>query len=218
MNRTLSIILLAICSISPMVAQELPEKDKLALQERTKQKVEEFQGYTSNIANGNLSYERRRSSIESAMELFIGKGAPYTLTQEVVNKKTGEVKNIDKTKSGVKMQVSSVNRSWISSKPMREYLNALYRQSIKYADVRIESSDVVRVDNLHKVAEGRYEAMAYYCQRYARYDDRGLLTYGDVSRKKIKVYVTAKEIPFVGTIYEVQLGDVYVVSTKRLWE
>lgn len=217
MKRLYLAISFIIISFGLLSAQDMTEADKQALQKRVKDKVEEFQNYTSDIASKELLPKNRLAAIKSALTLFIGEGEPYTLTSETIDRRTGEPRETIARKKGVRMQLSSVNRDWISSKLTKDYLSALYQQSLRPGDVKIKSSDAVRVDNIHKVGEGRYEAMAYFCQEYIRYNDNGTVSYGDVTRKKVKVHIIAKEVPLVGTIFEVKLGDVYVVSTRRLW-
>lgn len=208
--KTIKFVLLSIilsCVGSYSYAQDFTQQDKEAIQQRVKAKVEEFQGYLSSIVNKDLSDQRRLVSIESALALFMGNGEPYyTYTEYGERERHREVR----------MQISSVNRTSKSSTPMKRYLNNQYRNIMRYAKVVIESADAVRVDNIYKVGEGQYECVAYFGQKYISYNQDGHVVYGDFSRKKVRVHITAKEIPTVGIIFEAKLGDIYVVSTERL--
>ena len=77
----LMIVLLSIFS-NPIFAQhDLTEEDKVKLQDRVKNKVEEFLYYFSDIVDIKLSDMRRKNSITSAL-LFIGKGEAYSVKNE----------------------------------------------------------------------------------------------------------------------------------------
>ena len=95
---------------------------------------------------------------------------------------------------------------------MKKYLWNQYNNVHKYGKVVIQSADVVRVDNIHKVSEGHYEAMACFVQKYIAFKD-GRVIYSDITSKKVKVYIEALEIPG-GVIWDAKLGDVYVTSTR----
>ncbi|MBD5329510.1 MAG: hypothetical protein HDS03_06475 [Bacteroides sp.] len=193
--------------VMPLSAQTLSQSDIQAVQQRAKAKVEEFQGYLSSIANTALSQKQRRTAKEQALLLFMGEGDPYYVTNDQGEREYHRE---------VRMQTSSVNRASKSMKAMKKYLDDTYNNILKYSKVVIKSADVVRVDNVYKVGEGKYECMAYFCQEYISYGPDGSVKYGDVSRKKVKVYITATPIPSVGMVYEVKLGDIYVTSTERL--
>lgn len=203
----LSVILLA-AFVMPTFAQhrnELSQEDKKEIQQRIKQKIDEFQFYLSSIVNMELSDAQRKTSISSALVLFIGKGEPYYLINEY-----GERENYN----GVRMQISSVNANSVRWRFMKAYLNNLYTNIYNYTKVVIESADAVRVDNIHPTADGRYEATAYFCQKYISYSGENI-AYSDITGKKIKVYIDAIEVP-EGTVWDAKLGDIYVTSTERI--
>jgi hypothetical protein len=200
------IVLLFVCIFScnqSFAQNDLTKEEKLELQERVKLKVEEFQGYLSKIVNTSLTDTQRKASISSSLALFIGKGLPYSIKNEY-----GETEN----KKPVRIQVSSTNGYRTKWLLLSNYLDNQYRNVYKYGKVSIESADVVRVDNIYKVGEGKYQAVAYFCQKYAAYRD-GRLVYGDITSKKVIVYISAIETP-VGTVWDAKLGDIYVTSTK----
>jgi hypothetical protein len=190
--------------VNSFAQNDLTENDKKELQDRVKIKVEEFQQYLSDIVNNNLTNSQRENSITSALALFIGKGGAYYVTNEY-----GQ----NERRNPVRMQISSVNHSATRWFKMTKYLLNQYNNINGYGKVKIESADVVRVDNIYKVGENRYQAVAYFSQKYVAYRD-GELAYGpDVTSKKVIVYISAIEIPG-GYVWDAKLGDVYVTSTK----
>jgi hypothetical protein len=198
-------LFLFLISVVSMAQHELSDSDKAALQERVKQKVDEFVHYLGNIVNKDLSDAQRQNSVKSAIELFVGKGERWSIVNDYGEK---EYRN------PVRMQISSVNRNYSSWLSMKKYLQNQYNNIHKYGKVVIESADVVRVDNINRVGDGQYEAMAYYCQKYIAFRD-GRVVYGDITTKKIKVYISALEV-LGSVIWEAKLGDVYVTATKPL--
>lgn len=206
--KAFRIIIFALCCLSTasvFAQNDLTEEDKKELQERVRIKVEEFQQYLSDIVNTKLSDTQRQSSIKSALALFIGKGEAYFVKNEY-----GEVEK----RNPVRMQLSNVynqRKRWLR---MTRYLNNQYNNIHKYGTVEMQSADIVRVDNIYKVGDGSYQAVAYFCQRYAAKTKDGMFIYGpEVTSKKVIVYIKAIETP-VGTVWDAKLGDVYVTATR----
>lgn len=206
--KAFRIIIFALCCLSTasvFAQNDLTEEDKKELQERVRIKVEEFQQYLSDIVNTKLSDTQRQSSIKSALALFIGKGEAYSVKNEY-----GEVEK----RNPVRMQLSNVynqRKRWLR---MTRYLNNQYNNIHKYGTVEMQSADIVRVDNIYKVGDGSYQAVAYFCQRYAAKTKDGMFIYGpEVTSKKVIVYIKAIETP-VGTVWDAKLGDVYVTATR----
>ncbi len=183
---------------------DLTAEDKEQLQERVKFKVEEFQQYLSDIVNTKLSTTQRKSSIAAALGLFIGKGNAYYVINEY---------NERENRNPVRIQISSVNNSNVKWQKTKDYLNNQYNNVLKYEKVVITDADVVRVDNIYKVGEGKYQAVAYFAQKYMAYRD-GRLSYGDITSKKVIVYIDAIETP-VGYVWDAKFGDIYVTSTEK---
>lgn len=206
--KAFRIIIFALCCLSTasvFAQNDLTEEDKKELQERVRIKVEEFQQYLSDIVNTKLSDTQRQSSIKSALALFIGKGEAYSVKNEY-----GEVEK----RNPVRMQLSNVynqRKRWLR---MTRYLNNQYNNIHKYGTVEMQSADIVRVDNIYEVGDGSYQAVAYFCQRYAAKTKDGMFIYGpEVTSKKVIVYIKAIETP-VGTVWDAKLGDVYVTATR----
>lgn len=209
-NKILNVLFLTMLLLmaSPSVkAQTLSEEDKEELQIRTKQKLEDLLGHLSTIASRSVTADLKDISIRSALKLFIGKGEAYYYEDAYGNRKLHDP---------VFMQVSSKYRAMPINRPMKTYLNSL-KNMTRYNKVEIENADVVRVDNIRETADGKYEAVAYFCQKFCGYRD-GRIIYSDVTEKKVKVYVEREEVEMpddeVQVIWLVLLGDIYVVNTR----
>ncbi|MDE6689047.1 MAG: hypothetical protein K2J86_04065 [Prevotella sp.] len=205
-------ILLALISIFLLqqnsFAQEitLSDEDKGELQIRVKQKIEDFQMHLGTIASkAGVSETSKDAATASALELFIGRGKPYEYTDGYGNRLRHEP---------VQMQTSNRYRKY-PPKPMTQYLKNL--RNLTYTKVIIEAADAVRVDNIFETPDGKYEAIAYFIQKFCGYRD-GRLVYNDIAEKKVKIYVEKEVIPTPsGTdqvIWQVLLGDIYVINTR----
>ncbi len=182
----------------------LSNEDKSELQTRVKQKIEDFQLHLGTIGSKGVSEASKDAATASALELFIGKGRSYEYTDDYGNRRTHEP---------VKMQTSNKRRKY-PPKPMTQYLKHL--RNLTYTKVIIEAADAVRVDNIFETSDGKYEAVAYFSQKFCGYRD-GRLVYNDVTEKKVKIYVEKEVIPRPDgsgqVIWQVLLGDIYVMST-----
>lgn len=201
-----AVISLLLCQQGVFAQQvTLSEEDKGELQIRVKQKIEDFQMHLGTIASkAGVSEASKDAATTSALELFIGKGKSYEYTDDYGNRRTHDP---------VKMQTSNRYRKY-PPKLMTQYLKSL--RNMTYTKVVIEAADAVRVDNIFETPDGKYEAVAYFSQKFCGYRD-GRLVYNDVTEKKVKIYVEKEIIPTpTGTdqvIWQVLLGDIYVVST-----
>lgn len=212
MNRLFkTILLLALMAVPQLsTAEELSEEATIALQARAKNKVEDFTGYLSDIVNDKLSANLRLECVNSAKALFIGKCEPYSVRDDAGR----YIEHIP-----VRMQVSSVNKKSKTFHYMKKYLMNQYNNIHGYATVTIEATDAVRVDNIHKVGDGKYECMAYWGQRYISRGPDGRFRYGDFTKKGVRIHITAVNVPGEEqTIFEVELGDVYALETERIWK
>lgn len=183
----------------------LSEEDKGELQIRVKQKIEDFQMHLGTIASkAGVTELSKDKATESALELFIGKGQSYEYTDDYGNRKKHDP---------VKMQTSNRYRKY-PPKLMTQYLKSL--RNLTYTKVVIEAADAVRVDNIFETSDGKYEAVAYFSQKFCGYRD-GKLVYNDVTEKKVKIYVEKETVPTPTgpdqVIWQVLLGDIYVVNT-----
>lgn len=208
MNKKKFITMIALFLMMGQVsfAQTLSEEEKQELQIRAKQKIEDFQGHLSTIGSRRVSAESKNSAKKAALDLFIGKGEIYWSEDAYGNRTQHDP---------VKMQVSSNRTGRVNSRLMKYYLNSLANMT-QYTKVEIENADVVRVDNIHETQDGKYEAVAYFSQKFCGYRD-GRLVYSDVTEKKVKIYVEKRIVPMPGgnnqIIWQVMLGDIYVLDT-----
>lgn len=200
----ISLILLNIPSFSQAQAPSLNEETRQALQNRVKAKVEDFTGLLGDIVNQKLSQKVRLECVNAAKALFIGNCEPYQLEENgvMVNHRA------------VYMQTSSINSSKKSNQLMSRYLMRQYEMGKAYR-VEIEAIDAIRVDNIYKVGD-HYECMAYWGQKYMRLLPDGRYVYGDFTKKGVRCYITAVEVPGSETIFEISLGDVYALETTSL--
>lgn len=204
-------VVLSFASATAAQAQTLTDNQKVLLQERVKQKVEEFQYSLSQIVNAKNSHKIRSEHVELLMNLFIGKCEPYKYYDENLEK---EVKS-----KGVRMQTSSVNYSYKSRQLMKDYIYKLYnpdtgKSGLRYSKITIESASAVRVDNIEQVGD-HYECVAYFCQKFIGYRD-GRVVYGDVTSKKVRCFIKSIDTDKNGTTWDAKLGDMYVISTEKI--
>ena len=177
----------------------LSEQDKMEFQQRVKDNILEFQSYLSKIANDRNDISVRNNAITAALNLFIEKGRPYTTVD-------------GKQHDAVKMYTSSKYSKRSRPQLMTAYLQNLKNLGEKYI-ITVQTADAVRVDNITPVAGGRYEAMAYFVQKYIRQGKDGHLIYSDETTKKVKIFINPVEVGD-GIVWRAFLGDVYVVSTR----
>ncbi len=199
-----SLLLLNISFSSQAQTSTLDEETRTALKNRVKTKVEDFTGLLGDIVNQKLSQKTRLECVNTAKALFIGQCLPYKVEENgvMVNHRA------------VFMQTSSVNRSTKNSQLMSKYLMRQYEMG-NYYQISIEAIDAIRVDNIYKVGD-HYECMAYWGQRYVRYSKDGGIQYGDFTKKGIRCYITAVDVPGSERIFEISLGDVYALETSLL--
>lgn len=199
-------LVLLLGGISTTIAQTLTQEEKDELQLRAKQKIEDFMGHLSTIASRDMPQANKTTARKAALNLFIGKGEAYKYTDDYGNKIQHD---------GVKMQVSSATTGRINTRLMKNYLVSLGNMA-RYTKVVLENADVVRVDNIHETGDGKYEAVAYFSQKFIGYRD-GRIVYADVTEKKVRIYIERTAVPMPDgnsqIIWKVLLGDIYVIDT-----
>lgn len=177
--------------------RELTETAKM----RAQQEVGQLLDYIDFIARKDFSLQEKKSYKKEALNLFVGKGYEY--------------EEDGMTKRGVRMQTKSLYRKTTTSKLMRDYFDGL--MNLRYAKVVIESTEItqIKVSELRKTGEGEYVCTCYFDQAFAGYTKEGNPIYKDLTRKRVKCYISMVEID--GTIeLIIRLGDVSVDSIKRL--
>ncbi len=179
------------------------------IQDRAKQKVGLLCEYISTIADKEQgTLQERLSFSQKALSLFIGKGNSYD--------ENGV------TRSGVVMEVSSVNKSTVNRRLMRNYLNGL--ANMRYEKVIIQHTDIadIKVSNLREDPSepNRYTCTCDIEQYFEGYNGDGQLLYYDKTVKRVKCYVIREEVDDIengGKLFEylVLLGDVQSLETTR---
>ena len=183
--------------VSSAAAQNFDQDEMI--KRRAAEKVAQMNDYISFMASKKKSVENRKYYKTKALNLFMGKGYSY------------EENGIEK--SGVMMEITSVNRTSVSHKLMRDYFDNLI--SLKYTDVKITSTEIanIKVSNLQQIDENLYVCTCQYDQAFVGYRD-GRPIYKDVTTKRIKCYVYAEDTED-GTEFIIMLGDVTALETKR---
>ncbi|MBO4850222.1 MAG: hypothetical protein J5529_04880 [Prevotella sp.] len=189
-------------------AQQLTEKEKKELQIRVMNKIEDFQQYISLIASRKVSSQNKDLAIEKALELFIGKGKDYYLTE--IDENTGKETKVHH--NAVTIQTVEKKSGLHRPRPMVEYLKEL-RNKTRYTSLVVESADAFYVDSIiQQLPNGQYEGVAYCYQKYYNYLENRL-AYIHPSWKKVKIIFDLKEVPTSNgskKIWKVWLGDVVI--------
>lgn len=200
-------------SAFPQSISDLTEDEKKQLKLRIKDKLEDFQFFLGEMADKSNSQQVRTSAHKSNVLLFIGKCEPYTVT----NISTGETER----KEAVQMETSSVSngRERKRSQPMKQYfINIINNRA--YSNIKIEQSKAVRVDNIRKVANGKYEAVAHIHQYFTGYGgERNHVIYSDNTEKAVRILIDYDEVVTsegIDRIFDIKLGDMKVALTERL--
>lgn len=205
------LFLMCLITLNISAQEELTEAQKIEFQNRVKQKVEEFQNALSNIVNVALTHDIRKENVTNLLKLFMGEGEPYYYYDEEADKRIYS--------TGVKMQTSSIYKTNNQSQKLKNYIYKLYnpetgKSKLAYTKIVIESASAVRVDNIEKVGD-HYECVAYFTQKFIGYRD-GKVWYSDETSKKIRCYINHIDLPTGKRIFDAKLGDIYVLSTKKL--
>lgn len=190
----------------------LSAEEEAQIKERIVGKLEDFQYFLGEMANKKNSQQVRNDAHKSNRQLFIGKCEPYTVT----NISTGAPEK----RSAVKMETSSVSNGKERRRQqlMKQYFINLMNNRA-YSNIKIEQSKTVRVDNIRKVGDGKYEAVAHFYQYFIGYGGDGIIRYGDQTEKAVRILIDYDEVPTpdgVDRIFDIKLGDMKVVLTERL--
>lgn len=215
MKKTLFSVLLLVLLI-PAYAQTsstLTAKQQEEIIERIKDKLKDFQYYLSIMADKTLSQQVRQNAHKANMLLFIGSCEPYEVTES-----TGRIER----RNAVQMETSSVNSNYVKRQPMKQYFVNIMNNRM-YSNIIIEQADAIRVDNLRKVGEDKYEAVAHICQYFTGYGENGQPKYADKTEKAVKILISHKDNPRINegeivceNIFDIKLGDMKVLSTERI--
>lgn len=222
MKLKLFLIFILFCSFATPYSYGQSAQEIEMLKLRAKEKVKMLNEYISFIANPQKKIETRNYYKEEAQKLFVHDCNSYTEILEFTDGTKTEIVH----KKGVTMGVSSATYKTTAQKPMKQYFRGLMTMS--YKQVSIETTDIadMRVSKLQpygKDEEGRmlYTCSVYFDQKFVgKRADGG--AYKDITRKWIVCYIQVdhvldEETGETRAEYMVQLGDVYVISTERIF-
>lgn len=152
--------------------------------------------YIELMSNSNIDVTTRKAYQSRALKLFINKGETYV--------------EDDVKKEGVYIEINSPYRS----KPVRRFVRNYFEGLInnRYSKVTIESTEIanIKVSNLQKINDDIYVCTCYFEQAYCGNKD-GREIYKDITRKKVKCYITKEETDD-GVEYITRLGDIKAVE------
>ncbi len=178
------------CATSSVFAQEpeLSPERKAAVDSLALEKVRDLSKYISIIGNKETPWSEANRVIERALELFM---------------------------EGSEIGVSSIHRKKIKYYKMKDYFDHL--MLLNYDQVNIEWFDIQYISDLKKQPDGRYVGVITIYQKFTGTTKEGL-TYKDVTKKDITVYVERKTTQIDGIkvgFWDVLLGDIRVKETKK---
>lgn len=205
-------LLFAVAMLSSNASAQI-EDNYESLKERAREEVKMLNDYISYLADPSQDKSTKNYYKEQAEGLFIYACGPYS---ERIEFKDGSVKTISHS-DGVTMEVSSTKNTTPRTKPMKTYFNGLIYLSKIYKSVYVETTDVadMRVGEITKRPDGKYECVVYFDQTFIGKRGDGT-TYADITRKWVLCYIEEIET-LTGTEYDTKLGDVHVISTKKIF-
>ena len=116
-------------------------------------------------------------------------------------------------KNGVRITITSANKSRPRSYFVRTYFNGLINLSYPKVSIIFPKIDM---NSWEKVNSNLFVCFGYFDQQVIGYRD-GIPIYKDISRKKVKCYVYVEvQDTEDGKEYVVLLGDIYAIDTKQL--
>lgn len=194
---------------SNLSAQTLTNDDKELVTERIIEKVENFIDYLEEMADKKIDRPIREKACELNKQLFIGNCEPY----ETYDMNSGR----STTNDAVKILVSSTNRPE-EDKFVKDYLwNIL--NDVFYSNIKITQAKAIRLGEIKKVGDGRYEGIAYICQDFVGIGDNGRVQYSDRTWKKVRIHIdytwamTREGLEF---FWDVRLGDIQAIHTSKI--
>ena len=175
----------------------LTEAEKEILKNRIIEKLDDWQNELKIIGNRNNSVSTIDYAIKEAKLLFMG-DSDYVATES--NNYWGRAGYYHSRENGrditerVDMQTSSKNNSYKPVQLMAKYLVAIKNMAnFRYDKIVIERAGAVRVDNINKLPNGNYIAIAHILQKFEGYKD-GYKLYDDYTKKEVVIYIRFEEI------------------------
>lgn len=170
------------------------------LKRRCAEKVGQMCDYIELMANPKKKATNRTAYRKAALNLFIGGGKEYV--------------EDGRTRKGVMMEVTSVNRKNPYSYLVSQYFSNLISR-LNYSAVVVKTTDVaaMKVSELQAIDDDTYVCTVYFEQSFCGYRD-GRPVYRDITRKRVKCYVKREQTED-GDEFIVLLGDVTATDTQR---
>lgn len=190
MTKSYKYLLLAFFGIAftlPLFAQdEISPERKRAIDSLAIEKVRDLSRYISIIGNKETPFSEGNRVIDRAVELFA---------------------------EGSEIGVSSLYRDEIQTFEVRRYFERL--MALNYDHVTVNWYNIQYISDLELQPDGTYVGVITIYQRFEGTTDDGL-TYKDITKKDITVYVKRKSTQISGRLIEfwdVLLGDIRVTET-----
>ena len=212
---------LLLMAFIPCASYSQTTQDLKVLKDRVKEKVFILNNKIAFMADPTMDKKDRIDSKESAQRLFVNDCMPFI---EIVDFKDGTQDVI--SRKGVNMQVSSTRSEKPSTKLMPIYFYGLINMNYKYVTMTSSDIDDMEVSTLQPYGRDQngnmlYTCSVFYFQTFVGVTPEGR-KYADITKKRIVCYVQVEEVLNEKTgemkpEYMVRLGDVFVISTKKLW-
>lgn len=206
------VLLLSIFGINTQAQTILSEEDRIEIEQRVIEKIDDFISYLPEIAaKKNKSYDEQQLALKyitKALELFIGGGDDYEYMDQAGNLRMHEA---------VKMQTTSRGRA-NKPQPMKRYLNRL--MALPYEKVEVESCKAIRIDkHLHYIGNNRWSGSAVFMQVFRATQD-GSFVVNDTDEKQVTIYVDREEYEYgvngeKQVVWTIRLGDMRIANKYR---
>lgn len=169
------------------------------------QKVAHMNDCISFLADKSKDLDTRKYYRQKALNLFIEKGEPYKVDDEIRNE-------------GVKIYVSSAFRRKPTCRLIKDYLTGLI--NLRYSKVDIVSTEIceIKKSELQKIDDNEYVSTVCYVQKITGYKDN-MPMFQDKTRRKIKIHIYAEKTiddEGINPSYLVYLGDVTALETTKI--
>lgn len=202
---------LCITSVWSQTYNGLDEKTNALIKLRAQEEVGQFTQYLQDIANKKLPKEDRYKYKGLALTLFIGEGKDYF---EDILDLEGNV--IDKIyRKAVTMEVTNAYKNTKTKKPMATYLQGLADIKYKAVTIRTTKWHDMRVSEVRKLADGKYECTVYFEQVFISEGLEHKPGYIDRTKKRVTCHIEVVRTDD-GLEILVQLGDVEAYDTTKI--
>ena len=179
-----------------------------------RKKVKNFQRSVGHLAGNEYSHGEKLKIRERQLEHFMGNGERYLIANPTYDGYDTVWHNAVVMGSAP----SKKDRGSRKYEPMKDYLSRLIRNSenrnYRYKKVVIEGADIVTIDSVRSVGDGRYIATAHFLQKFTGYysADMARVAYQDHTAKTVTIFINYVELEqYDGKRerkWEIKMGDV----------